>query len=708
MEPLHFAYSLKNIPSCTQQSYLKNLINRTEDFISRIRWKAFFFEEDDDDYRARQEEQKDTFGFRSSNTPPINKDLTAFENDVYKLIASVKFRKVSNEFQDKINGDVSMIKASSKAIVPADKTGNFYQLPVEEYQRLINRSIESEYRKAPGGTAQRINSEAAGIADMLDLKSRMQKLQTSQAFVLLKDHKPDFATKLPCRLINPAKSDIGKVSKVILERISASLRGLTTLNQWRSTGDVIGWFNDNCIPDQVKFLQFDIESFYPSINESLLDRAIAFAREKISIPQKDIDIVKHSRQSLLFCPGGEVWQRKESLFDVTMGAPDGAEVCELVGIYILHKLSTILPPQSIGLYRDDGLIMVKNLDGSSMERIRKRLFATFKSEGLKITVSPPSDSVDFLDVTFRRDGSFRPFRKSGTTTNYVHHQSNHPPSIIRNIPPMINHRINSISSSKETFDAAKPYYEDALRRSQHQDFNMVFTGTECTTKSRKKSRKRNILWFNPPYSNTVETNIGRKFLSLIDKHFTKTHKFHKILNRNCVKVSYSCMPNVETTIKSHNKQLLQKHQQKEVKGTAPACNCRSKESCPLNGQCLTDSLVYMATLSTDNDKYSYVGMTEGTFKKRFAGHGTSFRHERYKTATKLSEKVWQLKDQGSEYTIRWSIIRRGRTYVNGQKHCDLCTSEKMEILLRSKDPHLLNSRSEILAKCRHKRKFGLE
>ena len=237
---------------------------------------------------------------------------------------------------------------------------------------------------------------------------------------------------------------------------------------------------------------------------------------------------------------------------------------------------------------------------------------------------------------------------------------------------------------------------------------MVFTGTKCTKKSRQKSRKRNILWFNPPYSNTVETNIGRRFLSLIDKHFIKTHKFHKILNRNCVKVSYSCMPNVETIIKSHNKQLLQKHQDKAVKGAAPACNCRSKKSCPLNGQCLADSLVYMATLSTDNGKYSYVGMTEGTFKKRFSSHGTSFRLERYKTVTKLSEKVWQLKDRGSKYTIKWSIIRRGRTYVNGQKHCDLCTSEKLEILLRSKNPHLLNSRSEILAKCRHKRKFGLE
>lgn len=672
-----------------------------------MRWKAFFFNGDEYAEPEARPERKETFGFRSSNSPPTVKELQPFEDDIYKLIVSVKCRKVSNEFIDKVNADVDMIKSSGKAIVPADKTGNFYQLPVEKYQHLIERSITADYRKAPEETAQRINSEAAELATKLELKGRMQSLQTSQAFVLLKDHKPNFATKLPCRLINPAKSDVGRVSKVILERISTALRKSTSLSQWRSTGEVIQWFKNNCTPEKVKFLQFDIDSFYPSIDESLLDRAIQFARERMVIKQEDIDIIKHSRQSLLFCPRGEVWQRKESLFDVTMGAPDGAEVCELVGIYILHKLSRILPPQSIGLYRDDGLVMIKDSNGPCIERIRKQLFATFKEENLKITVSPPSDSVDFLDVTFRKNGSFCPFRKDGKITQYVHRQSNHPPSIIRNIPDMISHRINSISSSKEDFDAAKPYYEDALNRSGHQHSNMEFTGNVNMPQNKpRRSRKRKIIWFNPPFSNNVETNIGRRFLNLIEKHFPRNHRFHKLFNRNNVKVSYSCMPNVENIIKSHNKKLLQEHQQQE--DTSPRlCNCRSKDQCPLGGKCLTDSLVYKATLSTISEKYSYVGMSEGAFKTRFNNHKCSFRLERYRTATKLSEKVWYLKDRGIDFNITWDIIKRGRPYMNGQRTCDLCTTEKLEILLRSTDPHLLNSRSEILAKCRHRRKFSL-
>ena len=197
----------------------------------------------------------------------------------------------------------------------------------------------------------------------------MQRFETSQAFVLLKDHKPNFATNLPCRLINPAKSDVGRVSKKILEKLTAHLRTSSSVNQWRSTGEVISWFKTNCTPGHVQFLQFDIESFYPSISENLLDRALQFAQEHINISEEDIDTIKHSRLSLLFCPRGETWQRKDSLFDVTMGAPDGAEVCELVGVYLLSQIGDILPQQSHGLYRNDGLVMLTDTPGPRMERI---------------------------------------------------------------------------------------------------------------------------------------------------------------------------------------------------------------------------------------------------------------------------------------------------------------------------------------------------
>ena len=195
---------------------------------------------------------------------------------------------------------------------------------------------------------------------------------------------------------------------------------------------------------------------------------------------------------------------------------------------------------------------------------------------------------------------------------------------------------------------------------------------------------------------------------MMDKHFPVGNPLRKIFNRNNVKVSYSCMPNMETIIKSHNKQLLKKHQETSETTNPRTCNCRTKTSCPLGGKCLTEALVYKATIVTENEEYSYVGMTGRTFKERWYKHGTSFRLAQYRTETKLSEKVWSLKERGCDYMIRWSVVKRGRPYVNGQRTCDLCTTEKLEILLQSStDPHLLNSRSEIMNKCRHKNKFSL-
>ena len=160
---------------------------------------------------------------------------------------------------------------------------------------------------------------------------------------------------------------------------------------------------------------------------------------------------------------------------------------------------------------------------------------------------------------------------------------------------------------------------------------------------------------------------------------------------------------------SSDKYLLQQQQrEQERQQNIRHCNCRSKDTCPLEGECLKTSVVYLAKLKVkDGSEHHYIGMTEGTFKARFNSHNSSFRHQHRRGETKLSEKVWSLKDQGLSHNIKWSIMRRGQPYKVGRNSCDLCTSEKLEILKNSSDPRLLNSRTEILAKCRHKRKFLL-
>ena len=81
------------------------------------------------------------------------------------------------------------------------------------------------------------------------------------------------------------------------------------------------------------------------------------------------------------------WQKtKNSDFDVTMGAPDGAEVCELVGLFILSELKAKIPEVNFGLYRDDGLGEHLRMPSKDIDKIRKRLHKIFGEWNLKITV----------------------------------------------------------------------------------------------------------------------------------------------------------------------------------------------------------------------------------------------------------------------------------------------------------------------------------
>ena len=65
---------------------------------------------------------------------------------------------------------------------------------------------------------------------------------------------------------------------------------------------------------------------------------------------------------------------------------DGAEVCELVGTFILNKLKNVFQNNTFGLYRDDGLAVIKGLSGPEIERLKKNVVKTFKDYGLNVTI----------------------------------------------------------------------------------------------------------------------------------------------------------------------------------------------------------------------------------------------------------------------------------------------------------------------------------
>ena len=291
-----------------------------------------------------------------------------------------------------------------------------------------------------------------------------------------------------------------------------------------------------------------------------------------------------------------------------------------------------------------------------------------------------------------------------TTLQYVHHKSNHPLITTKNIPASINRRLSSLSLDKESFDQATPVYQKALDESGYH-YTLHYEPT--ATAKRRNRQRNNILWCNPPFSKNVNTNIGHRFLTLVDKHFPKENKLRKIFNRNTIKISYSCMNNTKQIIDNHNKRILNasKHTDKSTDNSVDnkSCNCRQKNSCPLNGNCLQSSVIYQATVkrNDNNTSETYIRLTENAFKTRYRNHTASFRHTKHRNSTELSKHVWSLKDNNIDYSISWRIISSSSSYNSSSKRCNLCLKEKFLIICRP-DLSSLKKRNKLISSCCHR------
>ena len=234
------------------------------------------------------------------------------------MIKSLKFQKTRSHFQGRLKEDINTINSTDTTLTFANKTSNLYKLKKEQYKKMLNDPITTTYKKASDNIHNKIRN-----------------------------------------------------SKNILDKINHQLRNSLRINQWKDTSEVTEWFLK--IPDKnrYKFAIFDIKDFYQSISEKLLTNALNFAMEITDISREDIQIMYHARKSLSFCNEKPWMKREGNLFDVTMGAYDGAEVCELVGIFMLNKISEKYNKNDVGLYRDDGLAVFKNMSGSESERIKK-------------------------------------------------------------------------------------------------------------------------------------------------------------------------------------------------------------------------------------------------------------------------------------------------------------------------------------------------
>ena len=179
----------------------------------------------------------------------------------------------------------------------------------------------------------------------------------------------------------------------------------------------------------------------------------------------------------------------------------------------------------------------------------------FQTHGLKLEIKCDLRKVDYLDITFDLNtGSYRPYRKPNNNTRYINARSNHPPSILKQILAAISKRISTNSSNKQIFQNEGPYYNNILKNSGYKD-KIQFQQYEHQQTQPRRNRFRNIIWFNPIFNSNVKTDVARKSLKLVKKHFSK-YRYHKIFNKYNIKVSYSRTDNKEKPVKMYNNNEL--------------------------------------------------------------------------------------------------------------------------------------------------------
>ena len=150
------------------------------------------------------------------------------------------------------------------------------------------------------------------------------------------------------------------------------------------TSSVIESYNHFETKERLSFTVSDIEKFYPSISKNLFIKAIQLAKQMTEVFDEDINLIMYAKKNLLFNEDIP-WLEKDGNedFNVQIGCFDGAEVCELVGSFILQQLSQLFEDQLVRLYRYDGLAIFKGLSGSETKRVKKKVIKYLKIVDLK-------------------------------------------------------------------------------------------------------------------------------------------------------------------------------------------------------------------------------------------------------------------------------------------------------------------------------------
>ena len=232
-----------------------------------------------------------------------------------------------------------------------------------------------------------------------------------------------------------------------------------------------------------------------------------------------------------------------------------------------------------------------------------------------------------------------------------------------------------------------------------------------------------LFLFSKPYNVTLYKNVKSNHLSTIIKDLPKMINkrlselscnknefdkakllYEKLLKESAYKMSYA-QTEMKTVILfgSTRHYILSLSLNSEER----TCNCRNKNNCPLAGSCLKTCIVYRADIMKQNEMHIYYDASDGEFKYRYNNQTNLCRNQDYENKTEVSKYIWQLKRNGIEFNLEWSITGYATPYRRGTKICDLCLTEKYIIAIANQS-NILNKRIELISKCRHKNKYILK
>ena len=183
----------------------------------------------------------------------------------------------------------------------------------------------------------------------------------------------------------------------------------------------------------------------------------------------------------------------------------------------------------------------------------------FNGFGFKLEIQTNLKITDYLDITLNLyNGTVSSYRKQNQNPRYVNMVSNHPTQVFKYIPNGIEHRPSTNSSNIDIFEESKQDYEKGLKYSGYNVKLSYKNSIETSNTHKRKNRPRRILWFTRSYNMEGVNKLGSEFFKLLKRNFPVINPLHKIFDKNNIKLSYSCMPNINSIIDKYNIMKLNK------------------------------------------------------------------------------------------------------------------------------------------------------